>query len=78
MAYFSNGTEGGAYEELWCSKCHHQKPEDGGCAVMLAHLLYNYDFCNEEKNPLDVLIPRSKDKLGNEKCEMFFPRQGLI
>jgi len=59
MGYFSNGTEGDSYYEHYCSRCVHDNNHD--CAVWLAHLLYNYDLCNEEKNPLNVLIPRSKD-----------------
>lgn len=80
MGYFPNGTSSEIYFDQWCSKCQHmpEDPEDGGCSVWLAHLLYNYDFCNEDKNPLDILIPRSEDGLSNEKCTMFFPRQGRL
>jgi hypothetical protein len=59
------------YEEQYCNQCAHQKPDDGGCAVFLAHLLMNYDECNNDKSILHMLIPRSKDGLGNEKCLMF-------
>jgi hypothetical protein len=71
MGYFSNGTEGMDYEARFCDRCVHQKPEDGGCAVWLAHMLYNYEQCNNDDSILHILIPRSKDKLRNEQCAMF-------
>ena len=71
MAYFSNSTESMDYEEKHCSNCVHQKLDDGGCAVWLLHLIYNYDECNKKDSFLHVLIPRTKDGLGNEQCEMF-------
>ncbi len=74
MGYFSNGCEGTDYESRYCEQCAHQKIDDGGCAVWLAHMLYNYDECNNEKSALHLLIPRTEDKLGNEKCEMFMPK----
>lgn len=73
MGYFSNGTEGALYDDEYCSLCIHQKPDDGGCAVWLAHMLYNYRDCNDDNSILHLLIPRSKDKLGNEKCTMWAP-----
>jgi hypothetical protein len=72
MGYFSNGCEGMDYEEQYCSRCVHQATDNGGCAVFLAHLLHNYDECNNDKSILHLLIPRSKDKLGNEQCAMFY------
>lgn len=73
MGYFSNGTEGMMYEERYCSKCVHYKPEDGGCMVWLAHLIHNYDQHDNDgvKAVLDLLIPRKKDDLANEQCSMF-------
>lgn len=72
MGYFSNGTEGQSYEAQYCNRCAHEGPEDGpGCAVLLAHLLYNYDECNNENSILHILIPRSEDGLSNEECQMF-------
>lgn len=73
MAYFSNGTEGDLYEGRYCDRCLHQNGPDGnsGCAVWLAHMLFNYEHCNDENSILHILIPRSKDGLGNEKCRMF-------
>lgn len=62
------------YEEDFCNRCVHQKPDGEGCAVWLAHLLYSYQECNSDSNAahiLELLIPRSKDKLGNDECRMF-------
>ena len=73
MGYFPNGTAGMAYEEEYCFRCIHDN-EEKGCAVMLAHNLYNYDHCNEPKSILHLLIPISEDGLGNEQCEMFYPK----
>lgn len=73
MGYFSNGTEGMLYEEHWCDRCEHQD----GCAVWLAHSLYNYDECNNEKSILHLLIPRSKNKLDNERCLMFIEKRAM-
>lgn len=72
MGYFSNGSEGMAYEERYCSRCPHQGPPDGpGCSVWLAHMLKNYEECNNEDSILHILIPLTEDKLGNQQCTMF-------
>ena len=51
------------------------------CPVEMAHMLYNYDFCNDAEHPakiiLDMLIPQSKDGLGCQKCAMFQARNGV-
>ena len=70
MGYFSNGSEGDAYEAKYCEKCVHQKPDDGGCMVLLAHLLHNYRDCNDKESILHLLIPRS-DNGENQECKMF-------
>lgn len=58
MGYFSNGTEGEMYESAYCDRCVHQGPEDGpGCAVWFAHLIHNYDECNNKDSILHMLIP---------------------
>lgn len=71
MGYFSNGTEGEAYEARYCSRCIHQNgPDgDGGCAVWLLHMLHNYDECNKEDSFLHTLIPRHGTT--NGRCAMF-------
>lgn len=76
MGYFANGSEGMTYEEYWCRRCVHVGPEDGpGCAVWLAHLLYNYDQHKDENlaEVLNVLIPRDAGGQ-NQECAMFTPR----
>ena len=78
MGYFSNGTEGMAYEEQFCERCIHQGPQEGpGCPVWLLHLLHNYDECNKKDSFLHVLIPRAKSGVGNEQCSMFHPKAAL-
>jgi hypothetical protein len=75
MGYFSNGMEAAYYEEMYCSKCVHTREEKedgtGACPLWMAHVLHNYDECNNEKSILHELIPRSKNGLGNEQCSMF-------
>ncbi len=72
MGYFSNGTEGMDYESRYCDRCVHQNGPDGksGCAIWLAHMLRNYDECNEPDSVLHLLIPRDK-KGGNGQCQLF-------
>lgn len=70
MGYFSNGTEGDAYEARWCANCVHGKSQDG-CAVMLAHILESYGQSGSTETVLSTLIPRSEDGVGNNKCRMF-------
>lgn len=67
MGYFSNGAEGEDYCVRWCDRCIHQE----GCPIWAMHLFRNYEECNNPDSPLHVLIPRTKDGLGNEKCKMF-------
>lgn len=73
MGYFSNGTEGEMYRERYCSRCIHEQD----CRVWMLHELHNYDECNNEFSFLHVLIPRSKDKLSNERCNMFVPAPSM-
>ena len=70
MGYFSNGGEGAAYQERWCSACAHDHPEHG-CPVMLSHVLWNYDECNKPDSILHKMIPISADGLRNERCGFF-------
>lgn len=69
MGYFSNGSEGADYEERVCTGCAHNKPDEL-CPVMSAHMLYNYEHCNDPTSILHMLIPLSKSGLGNEVCTM--------
>jgi hypothetical protein len=45
MGYFSNGTEGEGFFELWCERCiHNRDPDDKKqCSVWMLHLAHNYD-----------------------------------
>lgn len=78
MGYFSNSTDGECYEAKYCNRCAHEDDEKG-CPIMLAHLLYAYELCNEEKHPgkvmLDLLIPRAGPH--NGQCAMFVPVTSL-
>lgn len=83
MGYFPNMTSW----EIWaadnCFKCDHWPQNDDAqpCPVETAHMLYNYDFCNDKDHPakvmLDMLIPPDKSGLGCERCAMFRHRNGV-
>jgi len=66
MAYFPNGTAGDMYRERYCDKCKHDK--DDKCPIWLAHLLHNYDECNNDDSILHMLIPMTKDGLRATEC----------
>jgi hypothetical protein len=71
MGYFPNGTAGDCYEHEYCFNCIHYGPQDGpGCPIMLAHILHNYEECNNEKSILHLLIPMDEQGF-NKKCLMF-------
>lgn len=72
MGYFSNGFECVDYQEQYCCNCVHDKNMD--CPIWLAHLMYNSEGANTSEHILHLLIPRTKDRLGNEKCSMFIAR----
>ena len=71
MGYFSNGSEGDAYDREWCQHCIHKA---GGCAVWDAHLSRNYEEANNAESILHLLIPRSASDRDNLRCRMFVPR----
>jgi len=73
VGYFSNGTEGMMYEEEWCNKCLHRE----GCPIWMAHMIHNYDECNNKESILHMLIPIEDNGVGNKKCAMFVDR-GLL
>lgn len=74
MAYFPNGTAVDIYEAQYCSRCVHQGPPNGpGCAVMLAHLIHNYNECNKDDSILHLLIPHDKRGFPGE-CKMFMDK----
>lgn len=73
MGYFSNGSEAEMYESRYCRRCvHGDGAGSGGCAVMLAHFMRNYDDCNNDDSVLHILIPRKG--IENERCTMFHER----
>lgn len=73
MGYFSNGTEGEAYELKYCDYCVHQT-DPAGCAVWNAHKLRNDAGANDANSILHMLIPLSKDGLSNDKCLMWLAK----
>lgn len=79
MGYFSNGTEGQAYEARYCAYCRNDT-ESKPCWILGMHLLLNYDQCDDTEDGrkaahlLGSLIPRSEDGLTNGECVMFRPR----
>lgn len=78
MGYFSNGSEGMEYQERWCSKCLHDNPDKNiHCPIWDAHLIKNYEECNNKGSILHMLIPRTKDGIGNAQCSMFVDRNAL-
>lgn len=83
MGYFSNATEWDCWATSNCFRCAHwPKDEEAPCCpVELAHMLFNYELCNADKEPgkaiLDMLIPRKKDDCGNERCAMFHEKNGI-
>ena len=68
MGYFPNGSSGEGFQEQFCDKCQHGI--DGNCAVWRAHLVHNYNECNNPPSILHMLIPR-----GEDTCNMFIPVQ---
>ena len=71
MGYFPNGSAGMDYAAEYCARCVHEKH----CTVWLAHLLRNYEECNKKNSILHILIPKTKDGLGNEACTMFYAKE---
>lgn len=72
MGYFSNGTEGEAYEEQYCAKCANANTDNGFCPIMNLHSSWNYEQHSDplKKAALEHFIPRS-EKGWNEQCKMF-------
>lgn len=67
MGYFSNGTEGEEYGQMYCDHCVH----NDACPVWGLHFEHNYTKDATVRSILDYLIPRSTDGLGNEQCGMY-------
>jgi hypothetical protein len=84
MGYFSNASEGLAYQKQWCFRCKHW-PDDsneGGCTVWSIHQLHNYKQC--EKSKIGSLLKEilgcfiTQEKTFNCKCAMFVQREGEL
>lgn len=73
MAYFSNGTEGMAYEHNVCKRCvHYPKGEDDRyCTVWELHVMWQSD--RNSHDLLDQLIPRTDGD--NQLCTMFYGKE---
>ena len=72
MAYFPNGTAGELFESRECFDCIHEGPPEGpGCAIMLIHLVWNYDQCDNEQlqDVMQALIDDEGQPLG-KMCQM--------
>lgn len=87
MGYFSNGTEGMAYENEYCEGCVNWKPRmkpDGtpdkgteGCEIWDLHSLYNYDQ-NRGKSQDDDRGDAVEGQEWIEKMlDWFIPREGI-
>ncbi len=77
MGYFSNGTEGASYEESVCRHCKHEPTDHHGCAVLMAHSLWNYaaagkDADSEKAAVLEAMIPCVG--IRNGVCTLFAAR----
>ncbi len=72
MGYFSNGTEGMAYQARYCDRCiHGPNKQKELCPVWWAHLEHNTAKENEVSTVLDILIPQHENNLENKQCSMF-------
>lgn len=71
MGYFPNGMSAEIYQAQFCDHCRHMADPEKGCAVWDAHIIHNYDECNNDGSILHMLIPR--DGIENMRCAMFLP-----
>jgi len=69
MGYFPNNTEAELYKEIYCYNCIHWSNTEI-CPVEEAHLLHNYNECNNKSSILHILIPRDANGI-NMQCKMF-------
>ena len=82
MGYYSNGTEGIAYEERYCCRCVHAPDYETGdcCPILKLHSMWNYEqfkdseSSKEKESILDSFIPR--EGIGNGQCRMFVEKEG--
>lgn len=71
MAYFPNGTSGEILREQYCDRCKWDK--DQSCPIWNAHMIHNYDECNNDKSILHMLIKHTADGLCADECYFFEP-----
>ena len=71
MGYFANSTEGEMYERKYCEKCFCY--QDGHCPCLQAHMLWNYDECNNDDSLLHKMIPR--EGVANNRCIFWEPKE---
>lgn len=45
--------------------------DDGDCVVWAIQIFHNYDCDSPAEDIVNMLIPRSADRLGNERCRTF-------
>lgn len=72
MAYFSNGTEGLIYRDMYCDTCVH---DTGDCPIEILHTIWNYESRDDtpeghlKRLALDVLWPMEGSQ--NGQCGMY-------
>jgi hypothetical protein len=80
MGYFSNGTQGGFYNEEYCFHCAHWQydveTDTEGCPVWDAHINSDQREMAETDSLLHLLIPRGQDGQ-NLECAMFLSKSKL-
>jgi len=69
VAYFPNGTSGEVFRDQYCDRCKWDK--DQSCPIWAAHLVYNYDECNNNKSILHMRIKETPDGLYADECYFF-------
>ena len=67
MAYFSNSSEGGWFDE-GCEDCLHEDP-GYGCPISFIQMNYNYDQCDNDKvkEILDYLVSQKNGCILRDK-----------
>lgn len=74
MAYFSNGSEGMAFDEQ-CERCRFG---DEPCPIACIQLVYNYDACNNKiaTKIMDDLVEQDGTCTMFKQFEKFFSNHG--
>ena len=64
-------------EAKWCARCYHMRVRDMNhpdlqhCPVMDAHIMFNYDECNNKRSILHQMIPPVESPVWNGECIFF-------